>query len=91
MKKVRIVGLPRRGDPAPQRQLWLGMELSVIPHEPEDTEGNLIWVDYEEVIRAIEAKGDIGYANFFKQLRRTPGGSQAPGLLVERAVCEEIK
>ncbi len=91
MKKVRVTGLPRQGDPEEQRKLWFGMELTVI--EPDDPlyreDRYYLWVDYEEVIAQLEVL-DPAYADFFRKLRATPGGSDAPGLLLEKCHCQLI-
>ncbi len=91
--KVRITGLPRAGDPEAQRKLFIGMELDTVepdPDEPmEQISDKYYWVSYEQVVAQMTPK-DPDYANFFRHMRATPGGSQAPGLLFERNVCEVI-
>lgn len=96
MARVRVIRSPREGDPEPQRQLWVGMEFTVVEPDPgesmEVVSGRYIWVDYNDVIAQIEARGDKPYAEFFRQLRQKPcgGASFAPGLLIEMAACEVI-
>lgn len=91
--KVRIIGLPREDDPELQRQLWLGMELTIV----EDTDasssssGEYYWVHQGDVIRQIEEKGDKDYADFFRRLWESPGGRFAPGFLVEKQCCEIVE
>jgi hypothetical protein len=94
MAQVLVVGLPRKQDPEPQRLQWLGMTLTVVepdPTEPMETiSDEYLWVNYEEVIEQLAEKGDEEYAQFFRHLRQSPGGRQAPGLLIERALVEFI-
>ena len=84
--------MPRSGDPEEQRKLWIGMELTVIePEDPNDRgDRYYLWVDYEEVIRELEARGDPTYADFFRKMRETQGGRFAPGVLLEKGICQLI-
>jgi hypothetical protein len=91
--KVRVIGLPRPQDAEPYRQLWLGMELTVIEPDPDNhtasIPNNLYWVDYEEVICQIAEKNKA-YAAFFQRMRDSSGGSMAHGLIIDRELCEVI-
>ena len=89
-RKVLVIAPPRPNDPMEKRVVWVGLVLSVVepnPGEWNEVSDRYLWVDFDDTIRQIRARGEIRYANFLRECRKFPERRIAPGLLIERSVC----